>query len=86
MIALNCRTIGIDHAINRRIGVPGESRIASGICGRSTHRRTDRKLRQAIERLIGVAVIRPVLPKFAEVVIERAILLDHENDVVDGIE
>jgi hypothetical protein len=41
------------------------------------------KLRQAVERLIRIAILSPVLPHRAKVVIERSVLLNHEDDVVN---
>src|SRR5580700_3885355 len=41
------------------------------------------ELRQAVKRLVGIAVQRPVFSQRAKVVIERAILLCQENNMVD---
>ena len=41
------------------------------------------ELRQSVKGLIGIPVLRPVLAKCAEVVIERAVLLSQENNVID---
>jgi hypothetical protein len=44
------------------------------------------ELAQAIKRLIGVSVLRPVLAKRAEVIVQRTVFLNHENDVIDLLE
>jgi len=41
------------------------------------------ELRQAVERLIRIAILSPVLPHRAKVVVERAVLLNHEDDVIN---
>ena len=41
------------------------------------------ELRQAVERLVRVTIVRPVFPHRAEVVIERPILLGKKHDVLD---
>jgi hypothetical protein len=40
-------------------------------------------LSQAVEGLIRISILQPVLSKRAEVVIERAVFLSHEDDVID---
>src|ERR1700680_269738 len=42
------------------------------------------ELGQAVEGLVGIAILGPVFSQCAKVVIEGAILLRQENDVVDG--
>ena len=46
--------------------------------------RTGIELRQAIERLIWIAVLGPVITERAEIVIERAILLRQKNNVIEN--
>ena len=41
------------------------------------------ELRQPIERLVWVAILRPIFAQSAEIVIERTILLRNEYDVID---
>ena len=44
------------------------------------------ELRQAIKGLVGNIVGGPVSTQFAEIMIERPILLRHVNDVVDRVQ
>src|SRR5258708_2057434 len=75
---------GVDGAIIRR---SGKRRITSWICGsRAQQRGRARRrieLRQAVKRLIWIAISRPVLPKSAKIVFEPSILLRQNDDVVD---
>ncbi len=41
------------------------------------------ELGQAVERLVGIAVLGPVSSHCAKVVIERAVLLRQENNVIE---
>jgi hypothetical protein len=79
----NSRTMFVDYAVLR--GWIG--RIATGIGRRWFVVRWQSgsriELRQAVEGSIAITVICPVLAQFAEVVIERAILLRHEDDVIE---
>src|ERR1700723_3061756 len=53
-----------------------------GIAARDGWRSSTRvELGQAIKGLIGITVLRPIFSQRAKVVIERSILLRHENDV-----
>jgi hypothetical protein len=43
------------------------------------------ELRQAIERYVGEIVVAPILPQGSEVMIEAAILLHHEDNMVQDL-
>ena len=80
------RTVGVYLAIAGR----RKRRIATGYgWRRSVERRNARRrieLRQAIEGLIGIAVLRPVLAQFPEVLIEGTVLLGQNDDVMEAAE
>src|SRR5256885_5681153 len=84
MVGSNLRARTVDGAIARwRI-----SGIAAGIRGRRSveWRNAGRgiELRQSIERTIGKSVDPPILAHRPEVVIEGAILLRHEDNVIQN--
>src|SRR5215468_9999941 len=57
--------------------------VASGNRRRSSRRIVE--LWKSIPWLIGKAVRQPILVQLTEVVVEAAILLHHENDVIHGL-
>jgi len=63
-----------------------ERRVAAGVrrrwCIQWRRARGWIELRKAIERLIRIAVLGPVISQRAEVIIERAVLLHHEDNVL----
>ena len=59
-----------------------ESWITTRIGGSRARGRGCGKLWKAIERLIGIPKIDPVLPHGAEVMIKGSVFLGHENDVI----
>ena len=77
-------TVGIGLAVGGR----REIWIAAAIGRRRAIERRDARsrieLRQAIEGLVGISVLRPVLAKLPEVVIKRTILLRQKNDVIES--
>ena len=75
------RHTGVGHTCGRR----QLRRIASWI-GRSERGICRRiELRQAIECLIGNPVLRPVFAQFSKIVVERAVLLQKEDDVIQAL-
>src|SRR5690242_7067676 len=80
------RTVGVYLAIARR----RKRGVATGYgWRRPVERRNTRRgieLRQAIEGLIGIAVLCPVLAQLAEVLIEGAVLLGQNDDVTETAE
>src|SRR5437667_5829046 len=87
-------TVAVYHAViqERRISsrIVGKRRIAAGVCGRWPQQRTTTgrriELRQAVERLVSIAVCCPILPHGAEIVFKSAVLLRHEDDVVHTLQ
>src|SRR6266850_1080363 len=61
----------------------GKGGIATGIARCKTRRGS--KLREPIERLVLVPILGPVLAKRSEVVVKGAVLLRHEDNVVDRL-
>src|SRR6266850_2198300 len=61
----------------------GKGGIATGIARCKT--RGGSKLREPIERLVLVPILGPVLAKRSEVVVKGAVLLRHEDNVVDRL-
>ncbi len=49
-----------------------------------TNRTRGWSLRQAVERLVGVAIRCPIAAKCAEVLVEGTVLLGKKNNVIDG--
>src|SRR6185437_8354420 len=78
------RVAGVKNAI------PGgrTGGIASRIGGSGSAKRSCAgsgiELGQAIEGLVRIAILCPVLAQRAEVAVERAVLLEHDDDVVYG--
>src|SRR5437870_1921341 len=80
---LYIRTLRVDRAV---VGI-WKRRVTTGI-GRSRtmqgrDARSGIELWQTVERLIRIAILSPVLPHRAKVVVERTVLLNHEDDVIN---
>jgi len=86
VVGVDRRTICIDDAVVKRGRRSDERkcRVATGIEGRRPCRNVE--LRQSVERLIGKSVLRPIFTESSKVMIERAILLNHEDDVIDALQ
>src|ERR1700692_2677235 len=73
-------------AVHRAVGGHGIGRIATRISRRRPVKRRGPRsrieLRQAIERNVRESIRPPVSPPLAEVMIQRSILLGHENNVI----
>ena len=62
------------------------NQVRQAAARRAAHARRRIELRQSVEGLIGIAVLRPVLAQLAEVLIEGAVLLGQNDDVTETAE
>src|SRR4029077_8247789 len=76
-------------AVYRKVTRDGAGRIATWICRRRSVKgqnpRSRIELRQAGEGLVVDAICRPISTQCAQVVIQRTVLLCHEDDVLEYV-
>jgi hypothetical protein len=79
-----CRRVGgVIGAVAGRRKAGVAAGVAGGRCVEGRDAGGGVELRQAIERLIGIAAFRPVFPQCAHVIIKGPILLHHKHDVIE---
>src|SRR5579863_1418419 len=80
------RTVAVSDAIARR----GKPRITTGIGGRrplqGSNPRRGIELRQPVKGLIRETIGGPVLTHASKIMVEAAVFLGHENDVIDALQ